>query len=107
MRRSNFAAIGCWVLLFLVVCDWAGDPTFGHSVFAHPTGNEVVVPFAIVYREKIYQTIEASGPFVQSACDVSPGLAESSSELLPFLFTEDAAASLGHDTVYVFMSMQR
>jgi hypothetical protein len=92
-------------LLFLLACDWAGDPYFGNSPLSKPLSSQEVSCHTIGDRTDVFNKIVMTrwaNPFLSSAIDWLPASATESA--LPEPTT---VVSADADLTYVFMSIQR
>jgi hypothetical protein len=51
------ALLGRLFLLVLLLCDWGGDPYFGHNPLSHPLGSQEVYCYSIGCKEDVCKNL--------------------------------------------------
>jgi hypothetical protein len=91
-------------LLFLLGCDWAGDPYDGQSPLSQPLGSQEVYCYSIEHAETIFdvtcEQVKAHA-IGDVAYDLPCSTVLASSTPPPFCMLNKA------DPLYAFMSLQR
>jgi hypothetical protein len=95
--------LGRLLLLFLLACDWAGDPYFGHSPLSTVMASQEVVCESLTYQASLVQQVDQHHTPVFQSC--AEGIEAVHCGIGPASFLANRLPSSRRTRLYLFGSI--